>query len=98
LLYRRGFRTTHVVKEKIGYEMNFFISKKGGIKMKKTIASVSLAMLMCFGFMGLQQVGSTTTEESAVVVEEETANVTAPAEAVSPAEEAAPDEEAAPVN
>jgi hypothetical protein len=76
--------------------MKFFISKKGEIKMKRTIVSVSLAMLMCFGFMGLQQVGSTTTEEAVIVVEEETANVTAPAEAA-PAEEAAP-EEAAPAN
>lgn len=57
--------------------------------MKRTIVSVSLAMLMCFGFMGLQEVGSTTTEEVVIVVEE-TANVTAPAEAVPPAEEAAP--------
>ena len=69
--------------------------------MKRTIVSVSLAMLMCFGFMGLQEVGSTTIEE-AVVVEEETANVTAPAEAVPPAEETAnvtaPAEEAAPAN
>ena len=66
--------------------------------MKRTIASVSLAMLMCFGFMGLQEVGSTTTEEAVVVVEEETANVTAPAEAVPPTEEATPAEEAAPAN
>ena len=67
--------------------------------MKRTIASASLAMLMCFGLMGLQEVGSTTTEEAVVVVEEETANVTAPAEAVPPAEEAAPAaEEAAPAN
>jgi len=58
--------------------------------MKRTIASVSLAVLMCFGFMGLQEVGSTTTEEAVIVVEEETANVTAPVEAVPPAEEAAP--------
>jgi hypothetical protein len=27
-------------------------NKKGEIKMKRTIVSVSLAMLMCFGFMG----------------------------------------------
>ena len=65
--------------------------------MKRTIVSVSFAMLMCFGFMGLQEVGSTTTEEAVVVVEE-TANVTAPAEAVPPAEEAAPVEEAAPAD
>ncbi|RKX58825.1 MAG: hypothetical protein DRP37_07450 [Thermodesulfobacteriota bacterium] len=71
------------------YEINFFISKKGENRMKRTIVSVSLAMLMCFGFMGLQEVGSTTTEEVVIVVEE-TANVTAPAEAVPPAEEAAP--------
>ena len=59
--------------------------------MKRTIASVSLAMLMCFGFMGLQEVGSTTTEEAVIVVEEETANVTAPAveEAATAVEEAA---------
>ncbi|PXF59931.1 MAG: hypothetical protein C4B58_01905 [Deltaproteobacteria bacterium] len=71
------------------YEINFFISKKGENRMKRTIVSVSLAMLMCFGFMGLQEVGSTTTEEAVIVVEE-TANVTAPAEAVPLAEEAAP--------
>ena len=65
--------------------------------MKKLIASVSLAVLMCFGFIGLQEVGSTTTEEAVIVVEEETANVTAPVEAVPPAEEAAPAEEVAPV-
>jgi len=64
--------------------------------MKRTIVSVSLAMLICFGFMGLQEVESITIEEAVVVVEEETANVTAPAEA---AEEAVPAaEEAAPAN
>ncbi|MBW1719223.1 MAG: hypothetical protein JRJ43_06625 [Deltaproteobacteria bacterium] len=66
--------------------------------MKRTIVSVSLAMLMCFGLMGLQGVGSTTTEKCVVVVEEETANSTAPAEAVPPAEEAVPAEEAAPAH
>jgi hypothetical protein len=65
--------------------------------MKKTIVSVSLAMLVCFGLMGLQEVRSITIEEAVVVVEE-TANATAPAEAVPPAEEVAPAEEAAPAN
>ena len=60
--------------------------------MKRTIVSVSLAMLICFGFMGLQEVESITIEEAAVVVEEETANVTAPAveEAATAVEEAVP--------
>ena len=60
--------------------------------MKRTIVSVSLAMLMCFGFMGLQEVGSTTTEEAVVAVQEATANVTASAveEVAAAAEEAAP--------
>ena len=66
--------------------------------MKRIILSVSLAMLMCFGFMGLQEVGSTTTEECVIVVEEETANSTAPTEAVPPVEEAVPAEEAAPAH
>ena len=65
--------------------------------MKRTIVSVSLAMLMCFGFMGLQEVGSTTPDETVVVIEE-TANATAPAEATPAAEEAVPAEEAAPAN
>jgi hypothetical protein len=78
--------------------MKFFISKKGEKKMKRTIVSVSLAMLMCLGFMGLQEVGSTSIEEDVAVVEE-TANVTAPAEATAPAEEeAAPAEEPAPAH
>jgi hypothetical protein len=54
--------------------------------MKKLIASASLVVLMCFGFIGLQEVGSTPPEETVVVAPaEETANVTAPAEEAAPA-------------
>lgn len=84
------------------------LSRKGGIiKVKKLIVLVCLAALMCFGFVGCKDEGSTTApDETVVVVEEETVNVTAPAEAVPAAEEAAtaveeavpaaPAEEAAP--
>ncbi|MCK4425569.1 MAG: hypothetical protein KAV69_02395 [Deltaproteobacteria bacterium] len=60
--------------------------------MKKFIASVSLVVLICFSFMGLQEVGSTPPSETTVTAPaEETANATnatAPAaEEVAPAEE-----------
>jgi hypothetical protein len=67
---------------------------------KKFIASVSLAVLICFSFMGLQEVGSTSPDETVVVAPaEKTANATnatAPVEAIPPAEEAIPTEEAVP--
>jgi hypothetical protein len=64
------------------------------IKMKKFVASVSLAVLICFSFMGLQEVGSTPPSETTITAPvEETANAT---NATAPAtEEAAPAEEGA---
>ena len=63
--------------------------------MKKFIASVSLAVLICFSFMGLQEVGSTPPDETVVVAPaEETANATNAT--VPAAEEAAPAEEDVP--
>jgi hypothetical protein len=54
--------------------------------MKKLIASASLVMLIYFGFIGLQEVGSTLPDETVVVAPaEETANATAPAEEAAPA-------------
>ncbi|MDL1962461.1 MAG: hypothetical protein LWX01_12360 [Deltaproteobacteria bacterium] len=63
--------------------------------MKKFIASASLAVLICFSFMGLQEVRSTPPSETTVTAPaEETANAT---NATAPAaEEAAPVEEGVP--
>ena len=57
--------------------------------MKRTIVSVCLAALMCFGFVGCKEEGITTPETTAVAPAEEAA---APAveEAAPVAEEAAP--------
>jgi hypothetical protein len=66
------------------------LSQKGGIiKMKRLIVLVSLATLMCFGFVGCKKEGGTPpTETTAITPAEEAANATVPA-----AEEAAPVEE-----
>jgi hypothetical protein len=61
--------------------------------MKKFIASVSLAVLICFSSIGLQEVGSTPPSETTITAPaEETANATTNA-TVPAAEEAAPAEE-----